>query len=106
MNGQPPLLPAGPGSVLDAQSILNGTVDMRTYRRKHLVIYVQPRRGLAWDMGLLKANHQASLSTLTSCIEWLDMHFGWELVSVFTRQVDKYYIHHAMLRRGTPNRQV
>ncbi|MEU2121023.1 hypothetical protein [Nocardia niwae] len=99
MNGQPPPLPAGPGPVLEARAVLNGTIDMRTYRRKYLVICAQPRRGLAWDAGLLKANHQASLSTLTSCIEWLDIHFGWELVSVFTRQVDKYYIHHAMLRR-------
>jgi hypothetical protein len=34
------------------------------------------------------------------------MYFGWELVSVFTRQVDKYYIHHAMLRRRAANQQV
>ncbi|MFI9631736.1 hypothetical protein ACIHAX_03495 [Nocardia sp. NPDC051929] len=99
MNGQPPLLPAGPGTVLDARAVLNGTVDMRTYRRKYLVIYAQPRRGLAWDAGLLKANHDGNLSILASCIEWLDTYFGWEMVSVFTRQVDKYYIHHAMLRR-------
>ncbi|NKY26468.1 hypothetical protein [Nocardia gamkensis] len=106
MNGRPPLLPAGPGPVLDAKSILDGTVDMRTYQRKHLIIYAQPRRGLAWDSGLLKANHHGTLSTLTSCIEWLDMYFGWEVVSVFTRQVDKYYIHHAMLRRRAANQQV
>lgn len=103
MNGQPPLLPAGPGRVLDVKAVLDGTVDMRTYSRKYLVICAQPRRGLAWDSGLLKADHHGNLSRLTSCIEWLDVYFGWELVSVFTRQVDKYYIHHAMLRRRDPN---
>jgi hypothetical protein len=97
------LLPAGPGRVLNVKAILDGTVDMRTYPRKYLVICAQPRRSLAWDSGLLKADHHGSLSTLTSCIEWLDAYFGWELVSVFTRQVDKYYIHHAMLRRRAPN---
>jgi hypothetical protein len=34
------------------------------------------------------------------------MYFGWDLVSVFTRQVDKYYIHRAMLRRRATNQQV
>ncbi|MGW4717466.1 hypothetical protein [Nocardia sp. NPDC004260] len=106
MNGRPPLLPAGPGRVLDVKAILDGTVDMSTYRRKYLVICAQPRRNLAWDMGLTKPDHNGTLSTLTACIEWLDVYFGWELVSVFTRQVDKYYIHHAMLRRRAPHQQV
>ncbi|MGQ4614744.1 hypothetical protein [Nocardia sp. R7R-8] len=66
----------------------------------------KPRRGLTWDVGLVKPDHHGNLSALTACVEWLDVCFGWELVSVFTRQVDKWYIHHAMLRRRVPNQQI
>ncbi len=81
---------------------------MRTYQRKYLVIYSQPQRsiGLGDVMGPLRqADYQGTLSALTACIEYLDQHFGWELVTVFTRQVEVLFIHHAMLRRRHPHQQ-
>lgn len=100
MYGPPPLLPAGTGLLFEAGAILNGTVDMRTYQRKYLVVCSEPPRKFGWETGLANADHQGTLSTLALCIEWLDEHFGWEPVSVFTRQIgDHYYIHHALLRR-------
>ncbi|MEU4313364.1 hypothetical protein [Nocardia sp. NPDC024068] len=100
MYGQPPLLQAGPGPVFEAGAILNGTVDMRTYQRRYLVVCSEPTRKSGWDSSLRDADHRGTLSALTLCIEWLDENFGWEPVSVFTRHVDTfYYIHHALLRR-------
>ncbi|WP_406276319.1 hypothetical protein OH799_05230 [Nocardia sp. NBC_00881] len=98
MNGQPQLLPAGPGPVFDVKVILNGTVDMRTYQRKYLVVYSQPQGELLLGE-LIQADPRGTLSALTSCIEWLDEHFGWEPVNIFTRQGEHWYIHYAMLRR-------
>ncbi|MEU2029998.1 hypothetical protein [Nocardia amamiensis] len=106
MNGQPQLLPAGPGPVFDVRVILDGTVDMRTYQRKYLVVYSQPQRSIGWDAAaLFQADYQGTVSALTACIEYLDEHFGWELVTVFNRQFNEWCFHYAMLRRRAPHQQ-
>ncbi|MEU1985603.1 hypothetical protein [Nocardia sp. NPDC019395] len=104
MNVQPPLQPAGPGPILDARAILSGAVDMRTYPHKYLVVCSQPSQGGGWsDMTMV--DYQGTLSALTASIEWLDEHFGWEPVNIFTRQVEQWFIYHALLRRPDPRRQ-
>ncbi|MFQ6396820.1 hypothetical protein ACLMAJ_25560 [Nocardia sp. KC 131] len=91
-----PLHPAGPGQVLDVRGVLSGAVDMRTYQHKHLVVFVHNNDRQGWgtfpDMGGL-------LATLTTCVEWLDEHFGFELVNVFANPLERQYIYYAMLRR-------
>ncbi|MEV5834347.1 hypothetical protein [Nocardia sp. NPDC052112] len=37
---------------------------------------------------------------LTDCVEWLDEHFGWELVNVFSRDYQTWHCYYAMLRRS------
>ncbi|MEV6321641.1 hypothetical protein AB0M45_10645 [Nocardia sp. NPDC051787] len=106
MKGQPQLLPAGAGPVFDVKVILDGTVDMRTYQRKYLVIYSQQQGQIGWSPApLLQADYQGTVSALTACIEYLDEHFGWELVTIFNRQVEAWCVHYAMLRRRTPPQQ-
>lgn len=60
MQPPPPLLPAGPGALLDAAAILNGTVDMRTYQRKYLVVYVAapPPRGFGTVSELVNPDYR------------------------------------------------
>ncbi|MFE7798895.1 hypothetical protein [Nocardia sp. NPDC057440] len=96
MQPQPPLHPAGPGQLLDVRGVLSGTVDMRTYRHKHLVVFSRSEGGLIWDTG---PDLDGLLARLTTCVEWLDEHFGFELVSVFANPLERQYIYYAMLRR-------
>ncbi|MEV6137774.1 hypothetical protein AB0L63_17255 [Nocardia sp. NPDC051990] len=107
MQPQPALFPAGPGTLLDAAAILNGTVDMRTYQRKYLVVYAATSGGFTTPAELAHPDHQGILALVTTCVEWLDEHFGWELVNVFTREVNVFtrqiggwHCCYAMLRRS------
>lgn len=100
MQPQPPLLPAGPGALLDAAAILGGAVDMRTYQRKHLVVYASRSGGFTWGRDLVAPDPQGLLAMLTDCVEWLDEHFGWELVNVFSRDYQTWHCYYAMLRRS------
>ncbi|MFI6368226.1 hypothetical protein ACIBG0_36480 [Nocardia sp. NPDC050630] len=107
MQPQPPLLPAGPGALLDAAAILNGTVDMRTYQRKYLVVYAETPRESARIANTAIPDYQGILSLVTTCVEWLDEHFGWQLVNVFTRECQadhlQWHCYYAMLRRSRSN---
>ncbi|WP_328410424.1 hypothetical protein [Nocardia sp. NBC_00403] len=96
MQPQPLLHPAGPGQLLDVRGVLSGTVDMRTYQHTHLVVFSRTEGGMLRDPG---PDQQGLLARLTTCVEWLDEHFGFELVSVFTNPLEMQYIYYAMLRR-------
>ncbi|MFD0363932.1 hypothetical protein ACFQZZ_20975 [Nocardia sp. GCM10030253] len=96
MQPQPPLHPAGPGQLLDVRGVLNGAVDMRTYQHKHLVVFARNEVSLGWNAG---PDPNGLLASLTTCVEWLDEHFGFEAVSVFANPIQGTYIYYAMLRR-------
>lgn len=99
---RPQLLPAGPGTLYPALDVLNGVVDMRTYQRRYLTIYTVSNvtNGITALSTLTQADYGGTLGPLTDCIEWLDEHFGFEVVSVFNREATGTYLAtYAMLRR-------
>ncbi|MEV2221627.1 hypothetical protein AB0E01_17310 [Nocardia vinacea] len=77
---------------------------MRTYQRKYLVVYAETPRESARIASTAMPDYQGILSLVTTCVEWLDEHFGWELVNIFTRECQGDYLqwhcYYAMLRRS------
>ncbi|MEV6275047.1 hypothetical protein [Nocardia sp. NPDC051832] len=98
---------AGPLRPLDVRAILSGSVDMRTYEHKHLLVFaLMAEKGMKFNVSeFFQPDHGGNLAMLTSCVEWLDEHFGFELVNVFSRESSVatsggiWYCHYAMLRR-------
>lgn len=101
MQPSPPLHPVGPERVLDGVAILNGLVDMRTYQHKYLAVSMTAQTTFALRSDLLDDDYQGRMSALLVCVEWLDEHFGWELVNISSRDVAPgNFVLYAYLRRG------
>ncbi|MCU1641690.1 MAG: hypothetical protein JWN03_1965 [Nocardia sp.] len=94
------MIPAGPGPFFDVFDVLNGTVDMRTYQRRYLVIRAAPQ-----NISKVTPNHakqgryDGDLGALVTCIEWLEQNFGWTLVNIFARTVEGRSAYEAVLSR-------
>ncbi|GAA5069026.1 hypothetical protein [Nocardia callitridis] len=87
---------------MEATDVLNGIVDMRTYGRRYLTIYAAPPArsgGLSAMSAVAHPDGFGVFETVTTCVEWLDEHFDFEVAAVFNRQVGAGYICYAMLRR-------
>ncbi len=78
--------------------MLTGAVDMRTYQHKHLVLFSRIQGGLRWRIGP-EPDTDGLVAGLTTCVEWLDEHFGFELVTIFTNPIEPLCVYYAMLRR-------
>lgn len=76
---------------------------MRTYQRKYLVVYAPSPGGFIRGPDLVDPDYRGLLAMLTDCVEWLDEHFGWELVNVFSREYEAWSCYYAMLRRSRSN---
>ncbi|MBF6211989.1 hypothetical protein IU433_23630 [Nocardia puris] len=73
---------------------------MRTYQHKYLAVSATAQTTFPLGSALLDDDYQGRVSAMLVCVEWLDEHFGWELVNISSMDVTPgNFVLYAYLRR-------
>ncbi|WP_280415604.1 hypothetical protein [Nocardia carnea] len=88
-----------PGPVFDVFAVLNGTVDLRSYPRRNLVLSVHTAGGgVLFGAAAYQRAVFEPIVHLVNAIELLESQ-GWQLVSVTDRNIESVYYTMAFMRR-------
>lgn len=80
--------------------VLSGAIDLRTYPRRYVTVFANSMEPRQRQPGFLAVHFGGTLAPITDCIEWLDQHLNFELVTIFSNQAtDMSLTTYAMLRR-------